>query len=121
MIEPTGAIRLQIAVVLASCQNAATLCGGGELTTEAGVLTDTEVSEYSRLGEFASPFHSTEQVTAAPCAAGGDQIEIWLTLTLPKKEVRVEFATVQIPPAANIKDVGVRLSRTLDALVKRYI
>lgn len=66
-MEPTGATKVQRAVLpLASCQNAAKLCGGAEQETIAGVATDTEVSLNSRLGELLEPIHSTEQVALTP-------------------------------------------------------
>ncbi len=108
MILPVGATIAQSDVVDACCQNDARLIGGGAQDTEAGVLTDTEVSEYSRLGELAEPVQSTEQVTALPCADGGDQMSIRLILTDANIDTTVVLVTVQIVPAAHRREVGVR-------------
>jgi hypothetical protein len=104
---PTGAIKLKSVFVDEVCQKAAILIGGGDDITWAGVATDTEVSEYSRLGWYEDPIQSTEQVVDDPCDAGGLHISIWFTLTEPKKEVTVVFTTVHIVPALHIKELGV--------------
>jgi hypothetical protein len=121
IIVPVGAIKVTSDVVPTVCQKDARDCGGGEQDTQAGTLTDTEVSEYSRLGELLNPTHSQEQVVLAPCDAGGDHIWIELILTDAKTDVQTELTVVHIVPAAHIKEVGVSAVAVPLVEIKRYL
>jgi hypothetical protein len=71
MMLPEGAIRRNSVCPVPVCQKEANDCGGGEQDTIAGVLTDTEVSLYSRGGELFAPGQVMEQVADEPTAEGG--------------------------------------------------
>ncbi len=92
----------------ACCQKAALLIVGGDVDTCAGIETDTVVSDTSMLGwAVLLPVQRTEQVADEPCDAGGAQISIRFTFTLPMKEVTVVFVTVPTVPAAQRRLLGV--------------
>jgi hypothetical protein len=121
MIAPVGATMENMVFVPTVCQKLAREPVGGVDTTWAGLLVLMVVSDTSRLGELAYPYQFTETVALAPWEAGGAQIEMRLTLTLPKKEVQVVSATVHMVPAAQSNEVGVIAVDVPDELTKRYV
>jgi len=120
MIDPTGATMVHKALEDAwVCQKAASDCLGGTVVMKAGVLTDTVVSETSRLGELAKPAQSTEHVAEDPWEGGGVQMEIRLIFTEPKRLCTVVFTTVQTVPAAQRTLMGEIAVIEPDVEVKR--
>lgn len=109
MTDPEGAVRVNSVALLALpfVQNEASERSGGRAEICAGTAADTEVSEISRLEEFTLPVQFTEQLAAAPCDAGGVQMETRFTLIAPLKLVAIVFVTVQTVPTAQSKDATV--------------
>lgn len=110
-MEPVGAVRMH-SVELAFvgfCQKEAREPLGGPVTKWAGDATDTEVSETSvvLVEPNVDPYHSQEQVAKVPWEAEGDQMEIWFSLTDPKREKTVVFETQQMVPAEQAREFTV--------------
>jgi hypothetical protein len=97
IMEPTGATIVITLVPVGTNQNEARDWGGGFDMIWAGEATDTVVSEISLGGELFCPTHSTEQVAAEPCDAGGVQISTWFILAEPDKG-QAEVAVTAVAP-----------------------
>jgi hypothetical protein len=122
MTDPTGATSVNIVFDADPSQNDAAEPTGGLEATCAGTAVDMDVSDTStNCANAFADVHAMEQVAAAPCDAGGAQMDTLWILTVAESRDTELFAVVHTAPAIPLKSSCVMFVAVALVEVKRYV